>query len=478
MRRWVCSSQRSPGLDRSHKEHADLRGILGRAYKDMFLAAIAQEQIAVATRHAQAAFDAYYTTYREKPDIRYYQGINAAALIQLAQYEEIELEAAPDLKSLARDLVVALEGLDAQIDPWVEATLAEAHIPLGDWDQVEAHCGAYYAHPLITPFQLNGTLRQFRDVWRLERRGRRGREVLAMLTAGVLWRAQETGGDENVSVSPGAERLPDDIDEASLEKVLGHDGLQTYEWLKTGFERAKSVAAVLTRAERRIGTSFVIDPKDLGLAEPGDGQVCLMTNYHVLNCDGVGNALSLNDQPKVRFEGSDTETERKKAYKVRKILFQSQLGAGGLDCTIFTIDGKGGTFAPIPFEPEGLPSLAETPLPRVYLVGYPLGGEMQFSLQDNRLLDHEGPPDGTPPLPQRVRVHYFAPTEPGNSGSPVFDETWTCIALHHAGLKDDPGAGKKGLQRLNGVDEHYSANEGIWIGSIMAAIPKAQELST
>ena len=109
----------------------------------------------------------------------------------------------------------------------------------------------------------------------------------------------------------------------------------------------------------------------------------------------------------------------------------------------------------------------------MYIIGYPRGGEMQFSLQDNRLLDHEGPPQGLPPVPERVRVHYFAPTEPGNSGSPVFDENWNCIALHHAGLKDDPDAGLVGMQQLNGKDGDYSANEGIWIASIMAAIRTA-----
>ena len=209
------------------------------------------------------------------------------------------------------------------------------------------------------------------------------------------------------------------------------------------------------------------------LAEPGEGQVCLMTNYHVLNREGIGEALSLADRPKVRFEGKDDEAERRKVYKVREILFESRHGGGGLDCTIFTIDGSGGEFEPIPIEFEDLPGLTETPLARVYIIGYPRGGEMQFSLQDNRLLDHEGPPQGLPPVPERVRVHYFAPTEPGNSGSPVFDENWNCIALHHAGLKDDPDAGLVGMQQLNGKDGDYSANEGIWIASIMAAIRTA-----
>ena len=32
-----------------------------------------------------------------------------------------------------------------------------------------------------------------------------------------------------------------------------------------------------------------------------------------------------------------------------------------------------------------------------------------------------------------TRVRYTLPTEPGSSGSPVFDGDWSLIALHHSG---------------------------------------------
>jgi V8-like Glu-specific endopeptidase len=76
------------------------------------------------------------------------------------------------------------------------------------------------------------------------------------------------------------------------------------------------------------------------------------------------------------------------------------------------------------------------------VVGHPLGGGLSFSLEDNLLLDWD----------QRV-VHYRTPTEPGSSGSPVFDDQWRLIALHHAGGSN--------MRRLNGKPGTYEANDGI-----------------
>ncbi len=64
-------------------------------------------------------------------------------------------------------------------------------------------------------------------------------------------------------------------------------------------------------------------------------------------------------------------------------------------------------------------------------------------------------------------VHYRAPTEGGNSGSPVFEsEAWQVIALHHKG-------GKLGMPRLNGQEGSYAANEGLALGALQAAARQA-----
>ena len=87
---------------------------------------------------------------------------------------------------------------------------------------------------------------------------------------------------------------------------------------------------------------------------------------------------------------------------------------------------------------------------RVYIIGHPLGGGLSFSLQDNLLLDIVAP-----------KLHYRTPTEPGNSGSGVFNEVWKIVAIHHAGGRD-----LKRLTPVAGESDRYAANEGIAIGAI------------
>jgi V8-like Glu-specific endopeptidase len=85
----------------------------------------------------------------------------------------------------------------------------------------------------------------------------------------------------------------------------------------------------------------------------------------------------------------------------------------------------------------------------------------QFSLQDNILLDYD----------QRV-LHYRSPTEAGSSGSPVFDNNWRLIGLHHSGGIRMP--------QLNNAGGTYAANEGITFDAIRRGLatqpPEAPKL--
>ena len=83
-------------------------------------------------------------------------------------------------------------------------------------------------------------------------------------------------------------------------------------------------------------------------------------------------------------------------------------------------------------------------------IGHPKGGPLSLSIQDNVLIDVKAP-----------KLHYRAPTEPGSSGSPVFNQDWDLVALHHAGSKH--------MRALSGTGT-VEANEGIWISSIVEAL--------
>jgi V8-like Glu-specific endopeptidase len=89
---------------------------------------------------------------------------------------------------------------------------------------------------------------------------------------------------------------------------------------------------------------------------------------------------------------------------------------------------------------------------QIRVIGHPSGRGLSISA--NKLLDHEEP-----------KIHYRTATEGGSSGSPVFNQDWRLIGLHHAGGEMMP--------RLNGKDGTYEANEGIWIKAICRALDGA-----
>jgi V8-like Glu-specific endopeptidase len=128
---------------------------------------------------------------------------------------------------------------------------------------------------------------------------------------------------------------------------------------------------------------------------------------------------------------------------VLKVLFSSPVNE--LDVTILalSIDGPVATL-PIALS---LP-VAES---RVYMIGYP-GGDLSLSLLDNLLIETN----------DRF-LRYRAATEPGSGGSPVFNDQWQLVALHHV-------AGP--LAALSG-DATYDAAEGVSILAIIRALEDA-----
>jgi hypothetical protein len=187
---------------------------------------------------------------------------------------------------------------------------------------------------------------------------------------------------------------------------------------------------------------------DLGIAPPDE--LAVLTNYHVVNTQGVSPGIKPQDA-EVVFEAVDSMPE----FGVEKILWESP--PAQCDASVLRLSKPVTGVDPLPVA-TSLPALE--PSAQVYLIGHPGGRDLAFSFQDNELLDHEGPPNGHPQIPGVWRMHYRAPTEPGSSGSPVFNASaWEVIALHHLG-------GKTGMPRLNGQQGTYGANEGIAIHSI------------
>ncbi|HRN57357.1 MAG TPA: serine protease, partial [Agriterribacter sp.] len=183
-------------------------------------------------------------------------------------------------------------------------------------------------------------------------------------------------------------------------------------------------------------------------------ELLLITNAHVVSNDAMQKALH-PDEAVVTFEVLDKGAAE---LRIAEVLWSSP--GSLLDASVLRFDKESLAIVKaltkdIAFYPlaKRLPALQDDAPPgeRVYIIGHPAGGTLQLSFQDNLLLDHEDP-----------RIHYRTPTTGGSSGSPVFNQQWELIGLHHAGSGEMP--------RLHGQPGTYQANEGIWIQAIRNAI--------
>jgi hypothetical protein len=225
--------------------------------------------------------------------------------------------------------------------------------------------------------------------------------------------------------------------------------------MRTALARAAAVGSVRRPDGRAIGTCFLVCGGELD-PRLGDGPV-VVTNAHVLSATPADRPAVAPAEAEVVFEAAPGAPRS----AVAGIVWSSAVEA--LDCCIARLAAPP-AIAPLPAPPpEGA---RPDPSQRLYIIGHPLGGQLAFSIHDNLLLDHEGPPEGQQSLAGRVLLHYRTPTEPGSSGSPVFDPVgWRGMALHHAGGLIMP--------RLNQRGGTYAANEGVWIGSIRAALARS-----
>jgi tetratricopeptide (TPR) repeat protein len=425
----------------------DAKGVLGRAWKERAVAARGTRDQVAATA-LRKAYHSYRDVYSNDPDALY-QGINAVALacwdrgLTLKNKErKSALQSAADILSRVKEKQTA-----GKVDTWDLAIAGEALIALGRNEEAVGWFGKY-AHK-ADAFALGGTVRQLKDLWKLDDTDE-GRELLAPMRAQLL---EKPGGEFSLSTEE-MHRMAS-VPETSYEKVLGDTGPMTYTFMQNGFRTAQSVALIRQNG-RGVGTGFLVKGSDLN-AELGD-ELFVLTNAHVVSEPPIGKAAHYTEIL-VSFEVA--EPVKGQTFSVVEVVWQSPPDQH--DAALLRLDTDlRGKLRPLKFSPN-LPILNPDRPQRVYIIGHPGGGEISFSFQDNKLLDYqsglmENEEDSTP-----LRIHYHTPTEPGSSGSPVFNGNWLAIALHHSGSKK--------MNRLNGLPGTYPANEGIWIQSIRRARP-------
>jgi V8-like Glu-specific endopeptidase len=265
-------------------------------------------------------------------------------------------------------------------------------------------------------------------------------------------RILDRGGLSPSAVVAGIHAEAMDLPDANERIIDLSNELQAWSFLPRGVRAGATVARITLRREGRElphGTGFLVSPR------------LLMTNHHVLPDGDFARHCFAEFNAQVTVDNTP-DTVVRMEFDPDAFFAADQRLDFALVAVAPTADGR------LPGEVFGWNrlSLQLGKLvigEKVNIIGHPDGRLKEIALRDNAVL---------------VRlddfVHYRTDTRPGNSGSPVFNDQWEVVALHHSGVpkKDDQGRvlRKDGRpwSRGDGDDAiDWVANEGARISSIL-----------
>lgn len=227
--------------------------------------------------------------------------------------------------------------------------------------------------------------------------------------------------------------------EKLLEAIINTPDFVGTRYLDAGVAAARAVGRILIKDDtgRLIGhgTGSMISPH------------LMLTNHHVFD---TGQAAATSHVEFNYQDGIDG-----KLLDVTTFGFDPDrffLADEGLDFAIVAVRGSADELAPFGFnrliESEGKALIGEF----VTIVQHPRGEKKQVVLRENTIVDGG-----------QHFLHYTADTEPGSSGSPVFNDQWEVLALHHASVRapEHPEFG-------------HVLNEGVRVRAIIGVVKDSQ----
>lgn len=217
-------------------------------------------------------------------------------------------------------------------------------------------------------------------------------------------------------------------------------------FLEAGALAGRPVARVSLFGGRKTGTGFLISP-DL-----------FLTNFHVVPDPEIATNTELEFDFETDLAGRDRNRSVFRLDTSRCFIVDD---IDGLDYCVVAIgpavtgNRQLGEFGFNPLSGSGSKhALGEF----ANIIQHPDGRPKEVVLQDNLIAGrHE------------KALHYVADTEPGSSGSPVFNNAWQVIALHHWGVVKD-------IETLDGSYRADSVNEGIRISRIVTDLLDRQDM--
>jgi len=252
------------------------------------------------------------------------------------------------------------------------------------------------------------------------------------------------------------------LDNFALERVILKSDLMSINYLEFGIQAARSVGRIRIQSSNRgiegYGTGFMVSPR------------LLLTNNHVLSDHRIASfsQVEFNYQ-----DGMDRQPLRSVVFNLDPTTFF--LTNNHLDYTLVAVRDEARNHSGLSsfgwnrlIEEEGKVIVGEY----VSIIQHPSGERKQLALRENQLIDV-----------LEDFLHYRTDTAPGSSGSPVFNDQWEIVALHHSGVPKRNRQGRilaidgeiwtedQGEERID-----WLANEGGRISRITQHI-KQQHLS-
>ncbi len=269
----------------------------------------------------------------------------------------------------------------------------------------------------------------------------------------------ERGGDRRPVGRPPRRRSP----AGRLERVFGGDDLLSIEFLEEGLLAARPVG-LITVADCGFGTGFLV------------GNGLLLTNQHVLPDP---------DAARASVFALDYETNRIGAPKpVEQYRFAPERffhADAACDFALVALEERseqGRPLAEFGYHPL-IADQGKIVIGRpVNLIQHPGGRHKSIVVHDSRLmfLCDGGELDRY--------CWYSSDTEPGSSGSPVFNNHWEVVALHHKAIPKVNARGQLVDRRNRPLSARraacepealaWAANEGIRVSRIVAALREAR----
>jgi endonuclease G len=251
----------------------------------------------------------------------------------------------------------------------------------------------------------------------------------------------------------------DASDGLALERIMGKSDLVGINYLELGLLASRPVCRIqvidLYGRTEGYGTGFLVGPN------------LLLTNNHVLEKPG----MAMKSFAEFDFE-EDTNSRRKPTNTF-------DLRPGEVFVTDKDLDFTMVSLAPTASDGTHLNNYGILHLVEetgkvqqgeyVSIIQHPEGGLKQCCIRENQVVDVFD-----------NWLHYLTDTQPGSSGSPVFNDQWLVVALHHSGvpkmdaqgniLKIDGRPYREGIDNPNTIA--WIANEGVRVSRIFQELEK------